>query len=358
MSRQLWGEGSLFQQNDGRWVATFYVGTSRKRVYGKTAREANTKRKKALERLRNGLPVVTSRMTFGEAAERWREVTSKALNLSDRSRGEYVSVLKRHVEPVIGHVRIEDVRPSHVEAVMVAMADKGLSPSSRHQAHKTISHVMRAAMRDGHIGSNPAREVPAPRGTVNERVVPDRAAVRKMIDKAADERLRTFVTIAAHTGLRIAEIMNLRWADVNYKTKTISVMRGKGGKSRPAILTPTLAKQLKAWKVEQTRLRLAASWWSAEGDWIITSDIGTRMDEHNFRKNHFNPLRDAVAPGVTPHGLRHAFATIGLEEGVPMRVISEQLGHSSTRITEDTYSHVTARLLEAAGEAIERAIGG
>ena len=93
-----------------------------------------------------------------------------------------------------------------------------------------------------------------------------------------------------------------------------------------------------------------------ESNWIITIDIGTQMDAHNWRKL-FRPFADAVAPGVTPHSLRHAFATLMLEEGVPMRVVSDQMGHSSTRITETTYSHVTARLQHEAGAAVERALG-
>ena len=53
-----------------------------------------------------------------------------------------------------------------------------------------------------------------------------------------------------------------------------------------------------------------------------------------------------------------SIATLMLEEGVPMRVVAEQMGHSSTRITEQTYSHVTARLQAEAGAAVERALGG
>ena len=81
------------------------------------------------------------------------------------------------------------------------------------------------------------------------------------------------------------------------------------------------------------------------------------MDTHNWRKKFFKPLVDEVCPGVTPHSLRHAFATLLLEEGVPMRVVSDQMGHTSTRITQEVYSHVTARLQHEAGAAIERALG-
>jgi site-specific recombinase XerD len=343
MSRQLWGEGSLFQQADGRYVATFTVNGERKRVRGRTPKEANDKRKAALKRLANGLPATEPRMTFAVVANRWKDVTSHALNLTADSRRAYVDVLALHVEPIVGAVRISQMRPSHVEEVMVAMRAKGLSPSYCHQAHKAMSHVFKLAIRDGLITSNPTREVPAPRGSVVVKVVPGRDVVRDMVDLAPDERLR------------ISELLSLTWADVNYETKSIAVL-GKGGKRRAVYVTPTLESQLRVWKVEQARERLAASWWSTEGDWIITTSIGTRMDAHNWRKE-FKPFADAIAPGVTPHSLRHAFATLMLEEGVPMRVVADQMGHSSTRITEETYSHVTARLQAEAGAAIERAIG-
>ena len=81
------------------------------------------------------------------------------------------------------------------------------------------------------------------------------------------------------------------------------------------------------------------------------------MDAHNWRRKHFNPLRDRICPQATPHSLRHGFATIMLEEGMPMTVVSAQLGHSSTRITEDMYSRVTAWPQQEAGAAIERVLG-
>jgi len=106
-------------------------------------------------------------------------------------------------------------------------------------------------------------------------------------------------------------------------------------------------------------MRLAATWWSEEADgWLISTDIGTQFDAHNWRKKCFAPVAKRIAPGVTPHSLRHAFATLMLEEGVPSKVVAEQLGHSSTRVTEDTYSHVTARLVDEAAIVAERVFKG
>jgi integrase len=356
MSKELWGEGSLFQQADGRWVATYSDNGTRKRVKGRTPKEANDKRKAALKRIAEGLTGTEPRATFSSVVKRWTDVTSLTLPLTTDSRQNYLDVLRLHVEPVVGKVKIGQMKPSHVEEVMVTMQAKGLSPSYRNQAHKAMSHIFKLAIRDGLRTTNPTREVPAPRGAVKVIVTPDRDVVVEMIDLAPDERLRTFIVLAAHTGLRIAEVLSLRWADVNYETRTIGVL-GKGGKRRAVYVTPTLESQLRLWKVEQAKERLAAPWWSTEGDWIITTDIGTQMDTHNWRSKQFKPFADAIAPGATPHSLRHAFATLMLEEGVPMRVVADQMGHSSTRITEGTYSHVTARLQAEAGAAIERALG-
>ena len=177
-----------------------------------------------------------------------------------------------------------------------------------------------------------------------------------LISRASDDRMRTFLILMSHTGLRISEALNVRWSDINFATKSILVT-GKGKKQRAVFITPTLERQLRQWKRTQAKQRLSADWWSQEGDWVISTDIGTQMDAHNWRRKHFNPLRFEVCPKATPHSLRHGFATIMLEEGIPMKVVSAQLGHSSTRITEDTYSHVTARLQREAGDAIERVLG-
>lgn len=357
MSRLDYGEGSVFwSESRGLYFATYIDQGQRKRVSGKTRKAAVAKRKEALDRINKGLRGVSSKRTFTSEAERWEAVASKALNLTPLSRQNYLDVLRLHVIPAIGALRIESILPSHVEAVMVAMAERGLSPSYRHQAHKAMSHVFKMAMRDKIITMNPTRSVPAPRGSVRQRIVPDRDDVLRLINNADEPRLRIFLQIASHTGLRVSEVLSLAWSDVNYTTRTISVL-GKGGKRRAVYITPTLEKALKAWKRQQAAMRLAATHWTPDSDWIITTDIGTQMDVHNWRNKFFNPLRDKHAPGVTPHSLRHAFATIMLEENVPMKVVSAQMGHSSTRITEETYSHVTARLTAAAGEAVERALG-
>ena len=126
----------------------------------------------------------------------------------------------------------------------------------------------------------------------------------------------------------------------------------------------SLAAELRAWRKVQAEERLSAVWWDADHDWIVTTSVGTRWHDANASRD-FRALADGdpeqgrppICPGVSPHGLRHAAATILLEQGVPMKVVSELLGHASTRTTAETYSHVTARLVTEAGAALEQALG-
>ena len=106
--------------------------------------------------------------------------------------------------------------------------------------------------------------------------------------------------------------------------------------------------QLRSWADEQPQQRLTAGQLWHETGLVVTTDVGTLWDPDNARKA-LRPVAAAIgAPGVVFHGLRHAAATLLLEEGVPVKVASELLGHSSTRVTEGIYAHVTQRLVDEA----------
>jgi integrase len=227
MTRAAYGDGSVYQRaSDRKWVATYTCDGKRRVVYGDTRSEALKKRREARARHARGLRPVEARDSFNSVAERWEKVYSRTLNLTVESRQNYIDVLRLHVVPVIGSMPIASITPSDVASVMIRMQDKGYSPSYRHQAHKAISHVFRMALSDGKVTMNPTRSIPAPRGTVKQKVVPSRDVVIEMICLAPDERMRTFLVIAAHTGLRISEILSLRWTDVNAQTRSVSTDAG------------------------------------------------------------------------------------------------------------------------------------
>lgn len=359
--KRLNGQGSISPRKDGRWSVrwTEHVGgkSVSRTAYAPTRPEAEKKLREILRRLEGGQTGVDSRTPFKAVGERWRRTAGIAQGISTRSMDTYSGVLRLHINPVIGHLPIGEVKPSHVIEVLTAMDGKGLSKSYQHQAHKVISGVFKMAMADELVIRNPTMSVKAPRGGHKPKVVPGRDQVLAMIEHAPDERMTAFVTVLAYSGLRIGEALALSWSDWDGES-TIRIRNGKGGKARAVPVPAPLQDALKAWRHAQKLERMKAVWWDTEADWILSTDVGTRWDPHNARKR-FRPIAGAAGvPGATPHSLRHAGATILLEEGVPMRVVAELLGHSSTRITEDIYSHVTARLVAEAATALERALGG
>lgn len=362
MSKTGYGEGSVYKRKDGRWVAVLILPNGKRRdIYGKTEREARRKRKDASARVVSGQIPTPTRASFGAIAQAWMETFSRTLPITPKSRSAYCDVLRLHVLPEIGNLKIEAVTPSSIGRVLLVMEDKGLSASYRCQAHKAMSHVFKFAMGEDLCSRNPVRAVTAPSGPTKDVVVPTADQVKRFIVEAPDERTRTFIILAAYLGLRISEVLDLKWSHVDFDKRTITIWKGKktgrGYTAKSLRLVETVAEQLANWRRAQQKERLSASWWASDEDWIITTSIGTRFDAKNFRSKHFKPLADGIAPGVTPHGLRHGLATRLMEEGIPLPVVSEQMRHSSTRITADIYSHVTPRLSDAAAETIEQVYG-
>lgn len=352
------GEGSVFQRkSDGKWIAAFHeeVNGQRKRrvLYADSSTEAHKKLRTALNRVEQGLPGVDAADSFQSVGAKWQRTAMRTSGLSQASQEAYLGALKRKVYPVIGDVRLKDLKPSHVSKVLIAMQDAGLSNAYQHTAHKAMSTIFKFAIAEGLIATNPALKVKVRRGNAKKKVVPTRDQVLAMMSVCEDQRLKTLVCVLAYTGCRISEALSIEWADINEER---IILQGKGEKARAVPLVPALAEQLKVWKTHQVAERLASAWWDIEHDWVLSSDCGTQWDPHNARKK-FRPLAERVCPRATPHSLRHAAATLLLEEGVPMKVVAELLGHSSVRITQEVYSHVTARLVAEAGEALERALG-
>jgi integrase len=345
-----------------RWTEVVDGKPKRRTLYGKTKAEAVRKLRDATSRVQAGQPGLDSSTPFEVVAERWHRTGCISQGLSERSMENYWSVTRLHVLPVIGHVPLRAIKPSHVTLVIAGMAEKGLSRSYQHQAHKAISNVFRMAIDDDLVIRNPTQAIKAPRGQKKEKVVPTREQVMEMMATAPDPRMRAFIAVLAYTGQRISECLHLRWQDWD-GAGTLRIMVAKGDKPRAVPVAEKLQAELRAWRKAQASERLAAVWWATEHAWILSTEVGTLWDPHNARKR-FRRITDdqpesgtkGVCPGATPHSLRHSTATILLEEGVPMRVVSELLGHSSTRITEDLYSHVTARLAAESAAALNRAL--
>lgn len=161
------------------------------------------------------------------------------------------------------------------------------------------------------------------------------------------------------TGVRRGEAMALRWSDINWDRRNVSITRSlheetgtgwvagptKTGRSRVISLRPDTVKALKRLKAEQAGRQLKAEYWE-DRDLVFSTSTGRPLDRRWMQRLLDRACARAGIPRRKLKETRHTFATLGLRAGVPVKIISEALGHASVAITYDVYSHVVPGMQE------------
>jgi integrase len=241
--------------------------------------------------------------------------------------------------------------------------------SARSVAYLRI--VLRAALNQARkwnlVARNVAELVDPPRCErfKIEPLSPEEA--RALLEAAKGDRLEALYAVALACGLRMGEILGLRWRDVDLEQGRFAVshalQRHKGAglvlaetktdRSRRTIALPApLIAMLRTHRVRQIEERLlAGSRWRDTG-FMFTSGIGTPLEPRRLFRVFKTMLKRARLPDIRFHDLRHSAASLMLAQGVPLRVVMEILGHSSISLTADTYSHVMPSLIQDATEKV------
>jgi integrase len=176
----------------------------------------------------------------------------------------------------------------------------------------------------------------------------------QFLDAIEDQRPYALFHLAVYTGMRRNEICELRWSETDLASCQIHVREDVKSEdsNRVIVIDPGTAEVLLDWQGRQILER--AEW----GDgWIDTGHVFTREDgrpvQSGWVPERFRTLaaRSGLPP-VTFHGLRHGSATMLLAAGVPIKVISERLGHATSAFTSDVYTNVATELEKAAAAAI------
>ena len=213
-------EGTIYQRQDGRWVAAWTEdgpdGRLRRRSsYSRTQPDAKRVLREALRRLDAGQPGLDSANTFASFSAAWVSTTLRAADLKATTRHTYETALRLWLIPRIGAKQLKQLRPSDIEAVLVSLENEGKAAQTRRTAYTVVRKVLDAAVRDGELARNPATAVPRPRAEPTASRFLDRDAVRALLESARGHRLEPLVTLLAYTGLRIGEALALRWEDVD-----------------------------------------------------------------------------------------------------------------------------------------------
>ena len=371
-------EGSrIIQRKDGRFQAqvrwTDDFGRSQRiTVSGKTRKSVQEKVREFYDRVNAGEPGRDSDAILSEYATNWCRTTLQATSLKESTKSLYNSISRNHIAPTqLGSLTLGHVRPQSVEAWIAGRRSQGLSDSTIRQAYTVLRLMLDTAKRDGLIRANPTHAVKRPKSTAQEADFLDAQQVRDLLVAAEDSRYHDLFELIARTGMRRGEALALKWRDVDFKRRdlrirgtlsrvngSLTVTEPKTTRSRRSLaLSPAVEIVLKRIQQEQTarRAELGPLWHST--GFVFTTMDGQPVDPRNALRAFRSAANAAGLPESTNiHTLRHSAASMMIDNGTHLKVVSDVLGHSSISITADVYGHLFPTQVRDAMDALSDAL--
>lgn len=357
---------NIYKRKDGRYEGRYVIG---KAAGGKTrfgyvyARQYSEVRRQLLQRkaeqLCNGGGAACIRQgTLAEWMPYWME--SQVLGCVKASSYQtYQNLIKRHLLPGLGEYELEQITPGMVCDFVESLRASGLSFSTTKSVYRLLAAAMRFALDEGRIGRNPCRKI---------RMQPDERPEQRVLSRAEQEKIEAAaggekelpILLSLYTGMRLGEICALRWADIDWDRRTITVRRtvqrvaGSNGAAKTTLMigTPKSIYSHRVIPIPDFVLdTLRCSMAKAGASEYIFSLSSQAADPRTMQRRFKRMAERLGFPDAHFHTLRHSFATRLLELGVDIKTVSALLGHGSAKTTLDFYAH---SMIDQQRAAIER----
>lgn len=378
------GEGSVrYNAERERYEGRVTLRTSangsplRRMVTGKSEREVRKRMRDLMAANDQGLTPAARSLTVGRFLDQWITDVLPG-TVAPPTFAQYEGIVKRYLKPQLGRHTLASLTARHVTMMLRDLDAKGYSSTTLRLCRAVLRRALRYAEQEGMVMRNVAAIANPPKATTTEgrTLTPDQA--RAFLVAVRGHRLEAAFVVALTCGLRISELLGLGWDCVHLDTPArITVKRGlkyvpgtglllsdvKTAKSRRTIHLPlTAAATLTAHRKAQRAERLAAGTsWQTDPlgvDLVFRATNGAPIDPSNFRKELSKATTAADLGHFAPHELRHSAASLLFAQGLPLKVISETLGHSSITVTADVYAHLLPGSRSEAADAMDRMIGG
>ena len=364
-------EGSIHRRPNGSWRAQVTLQGRRLSHTANTRRECQDWLKKTIGQIDDGMTVAGTKISLGEYLTGW--LNSSKAYLKQTTWAHYNHLSRQYIIPSLGQVKLINLRTDHIQRLYDQLLAKDVGTYTVLKIHTVIHSALNQAIKTGILNRNPATVTVKPREPEKEMKILEESQVSQMLIAAKGHRWEALYHLALSTGMRQMELLGLKWTDVNWQKQTIKVERqlvsptGKGvqfsspktkfGKRTLALGTKTI-EILKAHDERQYyEEQVAGDNWVEHG-LIFTNKYGGPIDPRNLLRNFKQLLRKAGLPEMPFHNLRHtsASASLALNHGTPIIVVSRRLGHARPSITLDVYGHLIASAQEEAAELIDSLI--
>ena len=291
-------------------------------------------------------------------------MASKRLSVSENTRAFYQNQLDQHIYPAIGSIKVTEVTPAQINALLLKLQEKKLSHSSVIAVFTTLNQLFETAYMSDMIERNPMDKVSRPRQT-KEKLKDDAVEaytaeeINYILECLENESLkwRAYIRLLIDSGMRKGEACALKWNRVNFDDGTITICENlcytksagvytttpKSGKSRTIDVDPDVMNLLRQLLASQRVISPTGYVFTQDGSLEpMNPQSPTRYLERFGKKYGIEHLH--------PHKLRHSFASIALTNNADLISVSKKLGHANAAITAKVYAHSNAEAIKKAGD--------
>ncbi|MEW9532430.1 tyrosine-type recombinase/integrase [Microbispora sp. NPDC049125] len=367
------------------------IGESKPKWVGgfATEDEAKAARDEARVNARRGEYVDRNEITVSEYLDMWIE--DHAIEIKPGTLEDYRISIRLCIKPYIGKMRLQAVRPSTVTKLYRDLLARG-GRNGKPLAVSSVVHthaILRRAFRDAvlvheYLSSSPVEKAKRPRSDLREPgMIWTPAQLRTFLSLVRSHRLYAFFHLAAYTGARRGELLNLRWPDVDLENKQVTIKGSTGvvngehiegttksGRTRVVTIDEGTVNVLREHQEAQEaeKARVGDAWKGEENGHVFTTAWGgpiypttvTALPAKLIKA--YNEPEDETQVSAEPlpyarlHDLRHIHATTLLLAGVPVHIVAARLGHADPAITLRVYAHVIRSAETAAAEVFAQAL--
>ena len=364
-------EGSLFKRPNGTWRAQVTVGGKRLSTSTKTRKEGQHWLKKTIEQVDSGLTFENSKLRLEDFLNEWHE--NVQFSLRPDTWNQYGQIINDHIIPTLGKIKLIDLHPDRIQRLYNERIQDGIGHRTIQLTHSVLRRALNQGVKLGLIIRNPTSATNPPKPIQNEMKVLNEFQAQQLIylAESVNNRFAVLFHLAIITGMRKSELLGLRWNDLDWTKRTLQVQsqikRIKGGgfyfsspktKSgkRKIILGENTIKKLNRHFKQLTPIKQKAEKKWQEHDLIFPSIVGTPLNQSKISKSLKNLLKEAQLPVIRFHDLRHTAASLMLNYGIPVIIVSRRLGHARPSITLDIYGHLIPSRQEEAAELMDKLI--
>ena len=362
-------EGSIYQRENGSWRTQITLDGRRLSHSAKTRRDCHIWLKKTIGRIDDGMTFESTKLSFREFCLHWLE--SKKSDLKQNTWSQYDQTLKTYVIPYLGHIKITDLRADHFQSLYNDLLAQDVGPYTVRKTHNVIHGALSYAKKTKLLQNNPASNIIIPTEPKSELTILNESQVSQLLIAARGKRLEALYNLAVTTGMRQSEILGLKWTDLDWINHSLRIERQlvrpngtkvefsppktKFGKRTISLGDKSIDVLRNHYNLQQQERTVQGERW-VENGLIFTTSLGTPIHARNLLRYFKNLLDEAGLPEIRFHDLRHTAASIMLNHGVPVIVVSRRLGHARPSITLDVYGHLIPNMDEAAAQKIDELV--